>query len=359
VEYRYSTGETPTIPTTITQFNQDYRLVSQSAPVLESSLPQSRTYTYRVNGLLSVDDIAQAAALGIVLTPVDVVTEREVDKVEVITIDNNDVDALPLEKAFAVTSATDPSGYANVVLQRAAVSYTVVAEDDGLPELYEATVTYRGIETYMSLGYYTATATFESVEPLDDIEVFVITAIYEPINQPAPPAEPTPVQPTPEAPVPQGEFSAADQALIDGQSGNPLVDILSGNTPLGGPGIHGAWSFLSLLLSAIAVISTIVLLLTSLFGRNKTEQDYLDDDEELPAKRFLPLKIIAVAAGVLTPVTWLLFDQLSGPMVWVNAWTAFVIAIFAAHIIVLTLYVVLRRKVTDSSDFDQPGFSQA
>jgi hypothetical protein len=361
VEYRYSTGDPlPTIPATLNRFNQDYRLISQSAPVLESSLPQTRTYTYRVDGLLSPEDIAQVASLGIVLTPVEVATEREVDKIEVIEIENNDVDSLPTEKAFVVTSATDPSGSATVMLQRAAVSYTVLLEDDGLPELYEATVTYRGIETYLSLGYYTATATFESIENLDDLEVFVITAIYEPILPPAPPAEPTPAEPVPEAPTTNSEFSDADQALVDSQTGNPLVDIVSGNTPLGGPGIYGAWSFLSLLLSVIAVLSTIILLLSGLAGNRRQSEADLDSGQVFSqTKRYLPLKVLASAAGLLTPIIWLVMDNLTQPLVWVNAWTVFVAGMFVAHVIVLAAYVFMKHKVIDTSDFDQPGFLQA
>jgi amino acid transporter len=99
-----------------------------------------------------------------------------------------------------------------------------------------------------------------------------------------------------------------------------------------------------------------VLLLSGLAGRRKDDER----DEQSGSKRFLPLKILALVAGVGTLVVWLLLDNLSQPMVWINAWTIFVAIMFVVHVVILAAYLVIRRRADadDDSEFGQ-SYQQA
>jgi uncharacterized repeat protein (TIGR02543 family) len=85
----------------------------------------------------------------------------------------------------------------------------------------------------------------------------------------------------------------------------------------------GAWSLLSLILSIAAVISVLLAVVTAL--RRRENKNGI-------------LQIIAIAVGILTPIVWLLLDNLSQPMVFINKWTILVAIIFAVHLILTIAY---------------------
>jgi uncharacterized membrane protein len=306
----------------------------------------------------------------VVLNPVLVIREREVDVNETISgLPNNDVEALPLNRTFLVTSATSFSGYEYATLERAAVSYIVTDIDDGLPMEYQATVTYRGVETYSAIGYYTADASFTSTVALDDVNQYIIIATYEPVNPPVSPNEPllplTPTNPNTGPGANTGpntpEFTEEEQGQIDNQTGNVITDIVNGNVPLGNISVRGAWSFASLLLSIAALVISLLLVIGFAFRRKSTKRDddddYYDkfeDERKQKLQNLLVLKIATIVVGVGTFLVWFVHDQLSLPMVWINSWTLIVTSIFIVQLVLLIIYVVLRKK--DKQDDDDTEY---
>ena len=180
IEYRYAEGESVDVPATITRLNREYRLVNQAAPVLETTLPVTRTYTYRIDGALSEADLAQIAAIpGLSLEANQEELQREVEKV--VTVENlssNDVDELA-NKAPETMPCENGTG----TLQRSGVVFTVAGTDSrGLPSGYNATIVYRGLETYMGDVYYVAEDTYQSTVQESTMNQYVIIATYEPVN---------------------------------------------------------------------------------------------------------------------------------------------------------------------------------
>jgi hypothetical protein len=145
-----------------------------------------------------------------------------------------------------------------------------------------------------------------------------------------------------------GEGSSAE-AGADGGEGDYTIG--GGDTPqAAGEGGRGGvadashWSLLSLLLSAVAIAVSLLLLVGGLARRRDEEYDaygYGGGDRHGPANR---LKALAVAVGVLTPLLWLLLDDLGGPMAFVTVRTVYVAAAFAVHAAFTTLYMKRRRK---------------
>ncbi|MDR0817931.1 MAG: InlB B-repeat-containing protein, partial [Clostridiales Family XIII bacterium] len=184
-------------------------------------------------------------------------------------------------------------------------------------------------------------------------------AAPEPVTAPeedfAPIVEPEEAQPDPptntaettstSAPVPDSGFTPEEQALIDNQTGNPVTDIFNGNVPGGSFSKEGAWSLLSLLLSLVALAISVLLIVSAATGRNRREDEYHQNQyEDGQRKQGRVLKVLAIIAGILTPVIWLLLEDLSQPIIWINKWTLFVGVVFIIHIAMFTLYKVRSNK---------------
>jgi uncharacterized repeat protein (TIGR02543 family) len=131
--------------------------------------------------------------------------------------------------------------------------------------------------------------------------------------------------------------SGSVQQKLDAQTGNPFTDLANGNVPLGGLGFSGAWSLLSLLMSLVAVVISVLLLIGAFFRKNR--------------KRGRILKIATVIVGVLTAIVWIVLDDFSLPMAWINKWTLYVGIVFIVHIVLLVVYK-LRRKNNDGDNED-------
>ncbi|MDR1068174.1 MAG: hypothetical protein LBL36_02880 [Clostridiales Family XIII bacterium] len=98
----------------------------------------------------------------------------------------------------------------------------------------------------------------------------------------------------------------------------------------------GNWSLLSLIMSAAAIFGSILLLIGAYLRRRarKNEERFAKDSEDETRRRSARgmLKILAVIAGITTPVVWLLLDDLSQSMVVVNTNTMYVGMAFALHL---------------------------
>ena len=363
IEYRFAEGETPDIPDTIEQYGFTYHLVSKSPPVLESTMPEVRTYTYNVSGALTQEQLNTIRGLGNVkLTPVNIVYERVVDKEININMDTNDVDDVPKFMTFTVTSGTDPSGQEKKQLERVGVTFEragVEAAGAGtgqpyLPGGYIATVVYRGIETYTDVGYYTAEATFQTNETEDDIAVYVVVADYE-TEGILPPVDEEVIQ-EPVEPTESADEAAEDifNNMIARQSGNPFIDIMDGNVPLGGTAVAGVWSFLSMILSIAAVVIAGLYALGALARRrrvNTLEELGVYDAERLAMmkKRGNLLRILTILVGAVTLLTWIMLDNFSLGMVWINNHTITVAVLFAFTVGLCVFTSVRNRKILDDA----------
>jgi hypothetical protein len=351
VEYRYADGETPDIPASISQFGQTYNLVGTSGAVLESTLPSTRTYTYRVSGSVTADQLAQIQGAGDVsFSPVYVNKEEAADVPHTFSdLENNDVDEL-----LAIAQATDVNlllsgtlseGRSFKVLELSDISYTVTQEEDGLPDEYQAECILRGVMITQVVGYYLANANFTtSVQEGDGINQYIVVAEYAP--EALPPEElvveeeviEEPAEP--EAELPTIGLSDADVALIAGQGNTPFDNVAKRLVPIGGFDVKGVWSFLSLLMSAIGIIIAIALALGAL-ARHRRMKSYENlgvyDSEALALakKRGNLLRVLTILFGLLTLLSFLILDDFYVGMVWINANTIIVGIFFIVTVVLL------------------------
>lgn len=361
VEYKFAEGDTPSIPQEIERFGYTYQLVSQTDPVLESTLPATRSYSYRVNGALSQDQLDAIQGMGnINMTPVDVVLEREVDKEIILNgLLTNDVDAIPLTMDFQVTSGTDPSGFETKALDRTGITFDIEEIEDGLPTSFIATVIYRGVESYTELGYYIADSVFTTSDDEDAVDVYVIVAGYE-TNQMPPPIENQIINYINGGSGETEGLTTIEDGQVALQSGNPIRDIMDGLVPMGGIIVRGFWSLLSMIFSIAGVAVAVVFALGFFIRREREkareaegETGAQDGSEKLISigKRGLILRIMTIGFGIITLLTWLLWDNFANGMVWINEYTVMIgilLAVSAALGVVTKL--IGRKKAGGSTD---------
>jgi hypothetical protein len=348
VEYRFAEGETHNIPQQIERFGFMFHLISQTEPVLESTLPAARTYSYMISGILSKDQLDEIGGGGSTeFTPVNVVMEREVDWVEYLEMNTNDVEDIPLTIMHEVTSGTDPGGYEMAELTRTGVTFEVLAINDGLPTRFLATVIYRGIETYSEIGYFIAESTF-TTETAEDADLYVIIATYETDEMPPPIVSNLGTLITSGvAGVQEGVegLTPVEEEQIALQAGelNPLSNIANGNVPLGNLAVTGVWSFFSLVFSIIGVVFA-GWFVFGLIAKRKTGKKELRDTI---------IRVMTIGFGLLTLFTWLLWDNFSIGMVWVNENTLLIGVLLAITVVFFVIAKNMREKTGQAEQAEQ------
>jgi len=370
-EFRYAAGESPDIPQQMTRFGFTYNLVSVSDPVLEGDLPTVRTYTYRIDGALSEEQVNNIAGLGALnLTEVFLLYEEQVDVVDVTRMPTNDVEEIPDQKAFFVKAASldDPDRTEERILDRTGVTFSELEYDQfGRPDGYTATAVYRGVQTYRGFGYYLAEATFMTTEEEEGTEIYVVVASYatdgiEPeIDEEE---DPIAIDAATEAPADPGNgLTAIEDGLVAMQSGNPIMDIINGLVPMGGLGVHGVWSFLSLIMTFVAIGMAVVLAIGVIFRKRRVSNlskigVYGEDRLATMKRRGVILGLITIIFGFLTLATWMYLDNFTFGMVWINENTALIGIMFVVTGVLCVLTNIRSRKVLSDDEGEEGSLQQ-
>jgi hypothetical protein len=173
----------------------------------------------------------------------------------------------------------------------------------------------------------------------------------DPVTIP-PTLEPTEIPPAHTTPMPnptsviQG-FSERDQEKLDAQTGNIWTDISNGNVPLGTLLVDGVWSLLNLLLALIALVVSIIVSVKMVYRRRDQE------DRQNQRKRGILMGIGSVIFGLLTGILFILLEDMTLPMVWINKWTLVIGIAFIVHISCIILRRLFLRR--DKETFDTMG----
>ncbi|MDR0854263.1 MAG: InlB B-repeat-containing protein [Clostridiales Family XIII bacterium] len=158
----------------------------------------------------------------------------------------------------------------------------------------------------------------------------------------------------PESPSFAG-FSPVDQQRLEAQTGNILSDLANGNVPLGGFGAKGAWSLLSGIMSIVAVVISIILVIGAFTKRRRGDEAdeiaYRYEESEKRRRQGKLLKVLTCLAGVFTLIVWIILDDFSQPMVWINKWTLFVGIVFIVHLFLLVVYKL--RSARKASEYEE------
>jgi hypothetical protein len=164
----------------------------------------------------------------------------------------------------------------------------------------------------------------------------------------------TPV--VPDAPVTDGNTTTNTTILPDDTpTAAPTYNSPMGpfDVPLGSFGQNGNWSLLSLLLTILSVISAFILVLRTARQnkqREKAEYEFGTSRRKSDGKAFV-LALIAVLVTAATLIAWLVLDNLSLPMAWVNGWTPIILAGFVIHLVL----VIARTIVLGSDGHNKDG----
>jgi hypothetical protein len=166
---------------------------------------------------------------------------------------------------------------------------------------------------------------YETSRLLGDLNQYVIIAVYEPVDIPvvsamngtsAPPAN------TPDTGLGAGA-----------QTGNPLVDIPSGNVPLATASGMGTWSILSMLFSVVGIVLSGSLIVAAIIGKGELARGSLSGT----------VRVVTCLLSLITLLLWLYLDDFSGSMVWVNAWTPVIAALFVVDLVLFAVCKVDNR----------------
>ncbi|NLW79314.1 MAG: hypothetical protein GXY32_07895 [Ruminococcaceae bacterium] len=155
---------------------------------------------------------------------------------------------------------------------------------------------------------------------------------------PAEPDEPEPAQPDESAPAPIEQQDPADPTAV-----------------FSGP----VWALLNLILMILALVFSVILFVMIFTGRKKKENEDADavegEEEETKGKRGLIWRILAIVMGVVSLVVFLLTENLSNPMVFVDTWTLLMVIISVAQVILM----LVLRQVRQPKDRDEETNNQA
>jgi hypothetical protein len=160
-----------------------------------------------------------------------------------------------------------------------------------------------------------------------------------------------------------------------------LQDLLNGRVPLGDFAVTVAWSLLNLILSTVALLGAAVIFYTVVRRRKDKREDeekivpqdedkplvrvYVNDEglevnEEIEYKpfrrRLRALKVPSIIMGIVMMVLFFLFEDITLPICWIDAWTPLFLVLFVIFAVFVTMQWAIKRKVHDEEEGDEVLF---
>ncbi|MDR1796878.1 MAG: InlB B-repeat-containing protein [Clostridiales Family XIII bacterium] len=192
---------------------------------------------------------------------------------------------------------------------------------------------------------------------------------------PTPDPTPTPTPPEPEIEPAAVPDAPDDPEIYEGQSGNPITDLINGDIPLGNLDVRDAWSLLSAIMSIIALVIGILLIVFMVRRKKKKDEEEEDqaaaaatakaetdaeEDEERRKKRQKTTfwTVLAAITGLLVIVVWLLLDWPLIHEVWINHWTPIVAIFFVVHIALFIVHKTRKEKEEEEEEEAEAGTAQ-
>ncbi|MDR1778518.1 MAG: InlB B-repeat-containing protein, partial [Clostridiales Family XIII bacterium] len=154
----------------------------------------------------------------------------------------------------------------------------------------------------------------------------------EPTPEPEPEPEPevtTPTAVTPAEPDTPDEIDTPDPAV-------PEDAIEETTIPVGSFSWGDHWSLLSLILSIIAVLISLLLFIGYFYGKRYHGGSLL--------------KLLSIVVGIATLLAWIILDDTSLPVAWVNRWTPVIGILFLVHLALLLIYKLQKQHAEKKED---------
>ena len=135
---------------------------------------------------------------------------------------------------------------------------------------------------------------------------------------------------------------------------NPPTTTIDDPEP---PLAEGAWALVNLISAILTTLGAII----ALFRRKEEEED--DDEEERPmykaedeeeeeddrSKKMLAAKIAGALAGIAAPITFLLTEDMSLPMIMIDKWTILMLIMLAVQIVA----AIFNKKASELDDEEE------
>jgi hypothetical protein len=200
---------------------------------------------------------------------------------------------------------------------------------------------------------------------LFDIDVYLKAFVTPPPPTPAPAGPSLPgktVEPPRTKKTPPPSVVSESQLTVlpeiqEPEADDDLRDVDGSGTPLEGFHRADAWSLLSLLMSLIALLLSVMLIFCRIMRRRGEETDWNEygdeyEDECESERNAYIARILTIVFGILTPVVFLILDDMHQPIGWINRWTPLVGLVFLVHIALFIVYK-LRNKENDPNGSEQ------
>ncbi|MDO4176844.1 MAG: InlB B-repeat-containing protein [Bacillota bacterium] len=233
--------------------------------------------------------------------------------------------------------------------------YTVTWKDDDLTVLKSGQAAYGSIPSYGENNPTKAedeNYTYEFAGWTPEIKTVtgdqVYVATYTATAKPGP--GPNPPGPTP-GPGPNGGGGGGGAVITVADAPAPaaLTQIEDQDAPKGLMDL-GSWALLNLLLTILTCIMSITLLITYFTRKKEDEEeaaDYAEDQEEKNIKKKGLWRAISAAWGILMIIVFILTEDMTLPMVFVDKWTILMIVM---TVIQGGIMFMSKKKYEDEED---------
>jgi hypothetical protein len=175
-------------------------------------------------------------------------------------------------------------------------------------------------------------------------------------QQPAPPYTLPPATVPPSA-IPVGaetpESPVGDEAQVVGenlvQTEEATSGLNDGYVPLGNAGEGGVWSLLSLILSVLALISAAFAVRSIIRGSDSRQEEGTETHTQ-NRNASAAFEGVLILLALVTFVLWIIFDDTSQPMAWVNDKTIIVAIPFVAQTALRILRIAIRLQAKQGAE---------
>lgn len=201
-------------------------------------------------------------------------------------------------------------------------------------------------------GSFVVNAAAPVVPPDGGVPVVVVVPVVPAPAAPVivPPAAPAP---TVTVPVPAVPFGPAETQELEQQE-TPQANLPQQGAPQAN---IGTWALLNLILAILYVILAVVLII-GIFQRNRKKDEQSEEaqengETERNRKSGMGWRIFSIIVGILSPIAFILTENIRLEMIFVDRWTLLMVIILAVQVIGMLLLKRARNQEDKDDDEKQ------
>jgi len=120
-------------------------------------------------------------------------------------------------------------------------------------------------------------------------------------------------------------------------------------------------------MSVLAILNTAVLFILVIVKKRRKDdfritgydrfgneiEMYEPDDDIVKRRRLATLKILALLAGTIPLILFLILENIRLPIVWITRWTPLIGAFFIIHMVLLLVHFVIKKRIINSQEDEE------